>query len=66
MIGVSTVVSLSIELERLVVEVRAAHAEEERAADAAENADRRRHRFDQREAQLGVQVKNASWPTNDR
>ena len=39
---------------RLVVEPRAADVGEEHAADAADDADRRQRRLDQREAQLGV------------
>ena len=42
-------------LERLPVEVPAAHVREEHAADAAKDAERREHRFDERETQLGVQ-----------
>ena len=42
--------------ERRVVEAGHAEVEEERAADAAQHADRRRHCLDQRKAQLGVGV----------
>src|SRR6185369_6633710 len=38
----------------LAIEVSAAHAGEEHAADAAEDPERREHRFDKRESQLGI------------
>ena len=52
-------------LERLPVESPAAHVREEHAADAAQDAERREHRLDEGEAELGVQ-KSDFEPRNSR